>query len=132
LQVLDRKSSAYQANSATGGRTGLSWWRLLFRIEQIIIFVGLAIYALLASLNLHPSLWVIMIATLSVGNLVLPLAFAGRRVYAYRPFPWNWLLFFPVQIVLGFVYAFVSVIFLQVAKIVRGPFWDIFRQIGYL
>jgi hypothetical protein len=70
-------------------------WRPVF-IELTVVFAGLVVYAVLASINQRASLFVIMIASLTVGNLLIPLQFACRRVYAAGPFPWNWVAFFPV------------------------------------
>jgi len=108
------------------------WLHRVLQIEQVIVFVGLVVYAILASLNQKPSLLVMMVAMLTVGNLLIPFAFLCRRIYGERPFPWNWVLFFPVQIVFGFICAVGSILFLQLTKIDREPFWDLFRQIGYL
>ena len=74
-------------------------------MEQGIVFVGFVVYALLVSINQRASLSIIMIATLTVGNLLIPLSFASRRLYVSRPFPWNWIVFFPVQIVFGVICA---------------------------
>ncbi len=104
----------------------------ILQIEQILVFVGLVVYAILASLNQKPSLPVLALSVLTVGNLVIPLAFMARRIYVTRPFPWNWVLFFPVQIMFGFVCAFGSIVLLQVTKIDTEPFRILFGQFGYL
>ena len=106
--------------------------RIVFKIEQILIFVTLAVYALLVSLNQQVSLWITMFSVLTVGNLVIPLAFAIRKLYVTRPFPWNWVFFFPVQIAFGFICAVGSVLLLQLTRIDPEPFWLLFRHIGYL
>jgi hypothetical protein len=59
----------------------------ILQIEQALVFVGLVVYAILASLNQRPSLFVMMLAILTVGNLVIPLAFIARRIYVTLPFP---------------------------------------------
>jgi hypothetical protein len=41
-----------------------------------MVFVGLVVYAILASINQQASLFVIMIASLTVGNLLIPFQFA--------------------------------------------------------
>jgi hypothetical protein len=102
----------------------------VLQIEQLLVVVGLVVYAFLASLNQRPSLTILMVSMLTVGNLVIPLAFLVRRLYASRPFPWNWVLFFPVQIGFGFVCAVLSIIFLQVTKTDAEPFGAIFRHLG--
>jgi hypothetical protein len=94
----------------TASKSRFSWFRQVLKIEQILIFIGLVVYALLASLNQKPSLVIIMVAMLTVGNLLIPFAFLCRRVYADRPFPWNWMLFFPVQIMFGFFCACGSIL----------------------
>jgi sigma-B regulation protein RsbU (phosphoserine phosphatase) len=106
-------------------------WRRIFRIELTVVFVGLAVYALLASINLRPSLFVVMIASLTVGNVLIPLSIASRRLYVPRPFPWNWIAFFPVQIVIGVICAVGVIFFLQLTKVDPEPFTSIFTRIGY-
>jgi phosphoserine phosphatase RsbU/P len=108
------------------------WLRRILQVEQVLVFVGLGLYALLASLNQRPSLWVMMLAVLTVGNLLLPVALAIRRIYANRPFPWNWVLFVPVQLGFGFLCAFGSIVLLQVTKIDPEPFWTLFGHFGSL
>ena len=106
-------------------------WRRVFQIELAVVFVGLVVYAFLASINQQASLFVIMIASLTVGNLVIPLQFAGRRLYVARPFPWNWVAFFPVQLMFGVICAVGSILFLQLTKVDREPFSFLFTRIGY-
>jgi len=105
--------------------------RRVFQIELAIVFVAFVVFALLVSINQQASLSIILIATLTVGNLVTPLVFASRRLFVGRPFPWNWIVFFPVQITFGVICAVASVLFLQVTKIEREPFSVLFSRIGY-
>jgi len=74
------------------------WIRIVLQIEQILVFVGIVLYAILVATKQEVSLWVMMLAILTVGNLVIPLAFAARRIFFPRPFSLNWVFFFPVQI----------------------------------
>lgn len=106
-------------------------WRRIFQIEQVLVTIGFVVYALLVSINQRASLFIIMIATLTVGNLVIPLVFASRRLYVTRPFPWNWGAFSPVQIVFGVMCAVGSILFLQMTKIDPEPFSVLFAKIGY-
>ena len=106
-------------------------WRRVFQIELTVVFAGLVVYAILASINQRASLFVIMIASLTVGNLLIPLQFACRRLYVARPFPWNWVAFFPVQLMFGVICAVGAIFFLQLTKIDREPFSFIFTRIGY-
>jgi phosphoserine phosphatase RsbU/P len=102
------------------------------KIEQVILFVALVTYAVLVSLGQKVSLVVILLASLTMGNLLIPLAWACRRVYATRALPWNWVLFFPVQIALGFVCSVGLALILQWTGIDREPFWTVFRRFGSL
>jgi phosphoserine phosphatase RsbU/P len=106
-------------------------WRRIFLIEQVLVAIGFVVYALLVSINQRPSLWVTMAATLTVGNLLVPLSVGSRRFYVGRPRPWNWVVFFVVQIVFGMLCAMSSILFLQVTKIDPEPFSVLFARIGY-
>lgn len=108
------------------------WIRTVLQIEQILVFVGIVLYAILVSTKQEASLWVMMLAILTVGNLVIPLAFAVRRVYVPRPFPWNWILFVPMQIGFGFVCAVGSILLLQLTKVDPEPFWTVYARMGNL
>lgn len=107
------------------------FWRRLFQIELAVVFVGLVVYAFLASINLPASLFVIMIASLTVGNFLFPLQLAGRRLYVARPFPWNWVAFFPIQLMFGVICAVAAILFLQLTKVDRESFSLLFARIGY-
>jgi hypothetical protein len=106
-------------------------WQRIFQIEQVLVTIGFVVYALLVSINQRASLFIIMIATLTVSNLVIPLVFASRRLYVTRPFPWNWGPFSPVQIVFGVICAVGSILLLQMTKIDPEPFSVLFAKIGY-
>ena len=106
--------------------------RVLRKLEQVILFAAFVTYAVLVSLGQKASLLVILLASLTVGNLLIPLAWACRRVYATRAFPWNWVLFLPVQIALGFVCSVGLVLILQWTGIDREPFWTVFGRLGSL
>jgi phosphoserine phosphatase RsbU/P len=107
------------------------FWRIVFQIELTVVFVGLVVYAILTSINQQASLFVIVIASLTVGNLLVPLQFVSRRLYVARPFPWNWVAFFPVQLMFGAICAVAVIFFLQVTRVSREPFSSLFTRIGY-
>jgi sigma-B regulation protein RsbU (phosphoserine phosphatase) len=104
----------------------------VLQTEQMLVFVGLVVYTILASRNQKPDLFIMMVSMLSVGNLLIPIALVVRRIYVARPFPWNWVLFFPVQIGFGFLCAFASILLLQVTRIDTEPFWVMFGDLGQL
>ena len=106
-------------------------WRRIFQIEQAIVIISLVVYAFLVSTKQQASLSIILIATLTVGNLVVPLVVVSRRLYVTRPFPWNWVVFFPIQIVVGVICAVVTILFLQITKIEPKSFLVLFAEIGY-
>ncbi|MFZ0734331.1 MAG: PP2C family protein-serine/threonine phosphatase [Candidatus Sulfotelmatobacter sp.] len=108
------------------------WLRQVLQIEQVLVFVGVVVYAVLVSLNQRVSLRVILLACLTVGNCVFPLAFLIRRAYVPRRFPWNWVVFVPVQIGFGIVCAVGSVLLLQLTKIDPEPFWVVYGRMGNL
>jgi len=108
-----------------------SLWRPVFQIELMVVFVGLVVYAILASINQRASLFVIMIASLTVGNLLIPLQFSCRRLYVARSFPWNWVAFFPVQLMFGVICAVAAIFFLQLTEVARDSFSLLFTRIGY-
>jgi sigma-B regulation protein RsbU (phosphoserine phosphatase) len=108
-----------------------SLWRPIFHVELTVVFVGLVVYAILTSINQRVSLFIIMIASLTVGNLIIPLQVACRRLYVARPFPWNWIVFFPVQLMFGVICAVAAIVFLQWTKVARESFPFLFTRIGY-
>jgi sigma-B regulation protein RsbU (phosphoserine phosphatase) len=120
---FDRKSRVSRPSAA-------SWKRLVF-LELTVVFVGLVVYAILTSINQRVSLFVIVIASLTVGNILIPLQIACRRLYGARPFPWNWVVFFPVQLMFGLICAVAAILFLQLTNVDREPFSSLFTRIGY-
>jgi hypothetical protein len=66
-----------------------------------------------------------------VGNLLIPVQLACRRLYVARPFPWNWVVFFPIQLMFGVICAVAAVLFLQLTKIDPEPFSLLIPRIGY-
>jgi hypothetical protein len=127
---ISRSESGVSTRSATLKKRSVLWRRILL-IEQVLVTIGFAVYAILVSTNQSASLFIIMIATLTVGNFVIPLIFASRRLYVTLPFPWNWVAFCPVQIVLGMICAVASILFLQMTKIDTAPFSVLFARRGY-
>jgi sigma-B regulation protein RsbU (phosphoserine phosphatase) len=109
-----------------------SWLRRLFQLEQFLVFVGVVVYVISVTLHQHPPLGVILGCTLLIGNLMILYAWAGARIYQARPFPWNWVLFFPIQGGLAFACAAGSIFILQWTKTDLQPFWIIFNQLGYM
>lgn len=108
------------------------WLRQVLRIEQVLVFVGVVVYAVMVSLKQQSSLFVILLSCLTVGNCVIPLAFLIRHAYVKRPYPWNWIIFIPVQFSFGIVCAIGSILLLQFTKIDPEPFWVVYGRMGNL
>lgn len=108
------------------------WLRQVLQIEQVLVFVGVVVYAVLVSVGQKVSLLVILLSCLTVGNCVVPLAFLIRRAYVPRHYPWNWIIFIPVQFAFGIVCAVGSVLLLQLTRIDPEPFWVVYGRMGNL
>ena len=116
MSDFDRESHVSALSVTWRKRSGL--WRLAFQIELMLAFVGVVVYAFLASINLRASLWVILIASLTVGNLLVPLQIACRRLCVARPFPWNWIVFFPIQLMFGVICAAAEIVLIDLKMVV--------------
>jgi len=108
--------------------TGLISPRRALTLQPIFLFIGVVMYAILRALDLHPALGIIMMCIFGVGNILIPFAALSRRVYINRPFPWNWVLFLPTQLVLAFASAAGSILLIH--WVYAPPFWTTFRQFG--
>ena len=106
--------------------------RVFWKIQQIILFAALVTYAIVVSLGQKAPLFVVLLASLTLGNLLIPLGLACRLVYEKRAFPWNWMLFFPAHIALGFFCSVGLVFILRWIRIDREPFWTAFGRVGPL
>jgi hypothetical protein len=65
--------------SAVLSKKRFSWLCTWPQIEQLLVFVGLAVYAILASLSQKPRLLVLMLTVLIVGNLLAIARWFNRR-----------------------------------------------------
>ena len=101
--------------------------RWLLQAEQRLVFVGVLTYAVLTALKVHVSLALIMGIVLGIGNITAPLMAASHRFYEDRPFPWDWIVFLPIQFALGVACAFAVPAVLLWMRVDRSPFWVQFR-----
>jgi phosphoserine phosphatase RsbU/P len=106
--------------------------RVFWKIQQIILFAAFVTYAIVVSLGQKAPLFVVLLAGLTLGNLLVPLGLACRLVYEKRAFPWNWVLFFPAHIALGLVCSVGLVFILRWIRMDREPFWAAFGRVGPL
>lgn len=104
-------------------------WRML-QVEALLLFVALVVYAMLAAMNQRPSLKIMLLSFLVVGNVLFPVAYGGYQLCARQRFPWNWVIFLPMQLLFGLLCAVASIFFLQVTGIYRVPFRQQFAEFG--
>jgi sigma-B regulation protein RsbU (phosphoserine phosphatase) len=102
--------------------------RRVLQYEQMIVFVGVILYALFAALKIPISFVVLMAMVLSVGNVMLPVNIAFSPLYNRRSFPWNWVIFFPLMTVAGLASGLLACVLLRMMLPLREPFWTLFRQ----
>jgi phosphoserine phosphatase RsbU/P len=101
--------------------------RRLLEVEQRLVFVAVVTYAVLTALKAHTSFALIIGIVLGMGNLLSPVMAASHRIYENRPFPWNWILFLPIQAAAGVAFAFAASALLFWVRVDRSPFWVQFR-----
>ena len=102
--------------------------RRILEYEQLIVFIGVILYALLAALKIPLSFVVMMVMVLSIGNVMLPVNIAFAPIYSRRSFPWNWVIFFPLMTATGLASAVLACILLRLMVPVKDSFGSLFRQ----
>ncbi len=95
--------------------------------QQRLVFVAVVTYAVLAALNAHTSFVLVIGIILGIGNILSPMMVACHRFYEDRPFPWNWILFLPIQAAAGVAFAFATSALLFWTRLDGSPFWVEFR-----
>jgi len=89
--------------------------------------VAVVTYAVLTALKAHTSFALMMCIVLGVGNILSPVMVACHPIYENRPFPWNWILFLPIQAAAGVAFAFAALALVFWMHVDRSPFWVQFR-----
>jgi phosphoserine phosphatase RsbU/P len=67
--------------------------RRLFQQQQLYVFVGVALFAVVSAVGLTTYVWTVLVFTLCVGNLTVPVMHRLEPAYAARKFPLNWLVY---------------------------------------
>jgi sigma-B regulation protein RsbU (phosphoserine phosphatase) len=106
--------------------------RQLLQAQQRLVFVAVLVYAVLTALKTHVSFALIISITLGLGNIFSPLMVASHRIYEGRQFPWNWILFLPIQAAAGVACAFAAPALLLWFRVYSTPYWIQFRDIAPL
>ncbi len=92
--------------------------------------MAVLIYAVLAATKVHSSFAVILGITFGIGNILTPAMVAFHRIYEDRSFPWNWILFLPLQAVASVACAFAAPALLFWLRVYRSPYWVQFHDMA--
>ncbi|HKV60809.1 MAG TPA: SpoIIE family protein phosphatase [Candidatus Acidoferrum sp.] len=102
--------------------------RRFLQQQQLLVFIGVIIYALFAALKISLSFVLLMVMILSVGNVMYPVNFAFAPLYSRRSFPWNWVIFLPLTFVAGLMSAFLAAVLLRWLAPIKVAFWAFFWE----
>jgi sigma-B regulation protein RsbU (phosphoserine phosphatase) len=109
-------------------KTLLPRLRVFLQQQQLLVFIGVIIYALFAALKIPFSFVVLMVMVLSVGNGMYPVNVVFAPLYSRRSFPWNWVAFLPLMFVAGLLSALLGCTLLRWMVPVKETFWVLFRE----
>lgn len=96
--------------------------------QQLIVFIGVMLYAFFAALRINFPFVVMMAMVLSVGNVMYPVNIFLAPLYKRRSFPWNWVVFVPLMFVTGLLTTLLSCTLLRWIMPVNETFWTLFRE----
>lgn len=106
--------------------------REFLKQQQLLVFIGVIVYAMLAAMKAGASFALIMVIILCVGNVVGPLMGACQPLYSRRPFPWNWVVYVPVLVAGSLLNAVVAIGLLLLIQPSKLSFVVAFRQMAPL
>jgi phosphoserine phosphatase RsbU/P len=98
--------------------------------QQLLVFIGVVIYAFFAALKMEAPFVVMMVVVLSVGNVLGPVMGFCIPICNRRRFPWNWVTFIPILAAASLLSALASVVLIRWMMPINQPFWDFFRVIA--
>jgi len=102
--------------------------RRFLQHQQLIVFIGVMLYAFFAALRINFPFVVMMAMVLSVGNVMYPVNIFLAPLYKRRSFPWNWVVFVPLMFLTGLVTTLLSCTLLRWIMPVNETFWTLFRE----
>jgi phosphoserine phosphatase RsbU/P len=73
----------------------------VLKLQLILVAVSVTVFLLLRILGIPSSLLQTLTFTLLIGNWTSLFTYTGRRIYQRKKFPWNWVLFLLVLMVVG-------------------------------
>jgi len=98
--------------------------------QQLLVFIGVVIYAFFVALKMEAPFVVMMVVVLSVGNVLGPVMGFCIPICNRRRFPWNWVTFIPILAAASLLSALASVVLIRWMMPISQPFWDFFRVIA--
>ncbi len=101
--------------------------RRFWLLQQILVFVGVFVYAVLAAMKVPTSFPIMMVCVLTVGNVVAPLQTAAEPLYDRRPFPWNWVVYLLLLVVSAVVSVLGANLVLWLILPEQNQFWVLLR-----
>jgi len=111
-------------------KTLLPFLRRFLQRQQLLVFIGVIIYALFAALKTQPPFVVMMVIILSVGNVLGPVMELCIPICNRQAFPLNWVIFLSVSAASSLASALASVVLLRWMMPINQRFWDFFRLIA--
>src|SRR5271155_2544902 len=73
----------------------------VWRLQLILVAVAITVFLLLRILGIPSSLLQTLTSTLLIGNWTSFFTYSARRIYQRKRFPWNWVLFLLVLMMVG-------------------------------
>ena len=84
--------------------------RRFFQRQQLYVFVGVALFAVISALRLSTHLWTVLVFSLCIGNLTVPIMSRFERYHTRLIFPFNWLVYLPLLALVGLGSAIVATV----------------------
>ena len=98
--------------------------------QQLLVFIGVIIYAFFAAIKMQPPFVVMMVIVLSVGNVLAPVMEFLIPFCSKLAFPLDWATFLPILAAASLVSPLASAVLLRWMMPINQPFWVFFRVIA--
>ncbi|HUI53242.1 MAG TPA: PP2C family protein-serine/threonine phosphatase [Terriglobales bacterium] len=103
------------------------WLPAILRTQELLVFIGVLFYALFSALGSPVSPSFLFVCIFTVGNAMVVLHAFGKRLYANRPYPWNWVAYLIFLAFISFAASFAAVALLKWMVVRNQPYWGLFR-----
>jgi phosphoserine phosphatase RsbU/P len=111
-------------------KTLLPRLRRFLQKQQLLVFIGVIIYAFFAALKMEAPFVVMMVIVLSVGNVLGPVMEFCILTCGKLAFPLNWAALVPILAASSLLSALASVVLIRWMMPINQPFWGFFRVIA--